>query len=115
MIGKKGRASLRERVSPIKCPRRVQLLITRSSTDRRDQIGVEDFVSRFSAEIQYQHQQLQQQQQQQQQQRNEWVRLVEYLTVENGTMFEILIWVPLILMALYIIFIEGGPLVIPKS
>ena len=53
--------------------------------------------------------------QQQQQQRNAWVRLVEYATVEHNTMFQILIWTPLVLMSLYILIIENGPLFIPKD
>ena len=49
-----------------------------------------------------------------QQHRYEWIRWIEYMTTEHGVLFEMIMWLPLILMVLYIVLIEQGPLVISQ-
>ena len=41
-------------------------------------------------------------------------QLVEYLATEHGVLLEIVMWLPLILVTLYIIFVEQGSLVIER-
>ena len=42
-------------------------------------------------------------------------RLIRYLATEHGLLFELAMWLPLLVMALYIVFVEHGSLVVqPK-
>ena len=43
--------------------------------------------------------------------KNQWTRTIEYLMSEHPILFEIMLWMPLILMIFYILFIEEGPLI----
>ena len=40
-----------------------------------------------------------------------YYRSIKYLSVKHGTLLEVSLWLPLILMALYIVLVENGPLI----